>query len=852
MHSDGAVYIKTLVDTNEFSTGMGSVEKRISKLSSSVIKLGGVIASVFAVRNLVEFGKEAINLGSDLQEVQNVVDVTFSNMSDKVGEFAKKAAEAAGLSEIMAKRYVGTFGAMAKAFGFAESESFQMSTALTQLAGDVASFYNITQDEAYTKLKSVFTGETETLKDLGVVMTQSALDSFAMAKGYMKTTKQMSEQEKVALRYAFVMEQLSAAQGDFARTSDSWANQTKILSLNFDKFKANIGKALINIFTPFLKTMNEIVSKIAQLSSYFVAFSEMISGKSTSSGGGSPGGSFENMADGYDKVTQSANKAEKAQKKYLSGLDEIKTFTSSDTETSIELPEANDLDFTAADGAASLLEDELKNIDELIADFQERFPKLTDFLQQSFRKIKEIVEDFQNGDFFEMGSDISDLIVGIYNFFAEAIDEVDWQGIGNKIGEFLAGIDWLKVIQSGLKLKFNVWKAISELWFGAFEKAPFETIFLTGFALLNFTPIGKLLAGKLATSIITAFSSGGFVSKIVEAFTLALGGAGSLNEAFTAIFGTLGTTIAGILLVVGGAVLAVTNFLDMFNNGFSWFNEILMLVGIGLVALGAIILGAPAVVTGVIAGIVAALATAVILIKDNWDAITKIFTDFDEFLQKVFAADLTEIFGPVLGSVLTGFQRNAQNIWNGVKKIFTGIISFITGAFSGDWEKAWNGIVDVFGGIFETIVALAKAPFNLLIGAVNGLISAISSGFNFVAEKLNNLFSFDFPEWVPFVGGDSFSVPTIPEFKIPYLATGAVIPPNAPFVAMLGDQKNGNNIEAPESLIRKIVREETGGNNASGDVTIPVYIDGNKLFEIMISKAQLLKASTGSNLLVEI
>ena len=265
--SDGSVIIDTNMDTSGFGKGVNTMKKQVGGLTSAFGKLGLAISAAFAVGKLIKFGKEAIELGSDLQEVQNVVDVTFTTMSDKVDEFAKNAAETAGLSETMAKKFTGTYGAMAKAFGFAEVEAFNMSTSLTQLAGDVASFYNLTQDEAYTKLKSVFTGETETLKDLGVVMTQNALDSYAMAKGYGKTTSKMSEQEKVALRYSFVLDQLSSAQGDFARTSDSWANQTRILSLNFDSFKANIGQALINIFTPFLKVINQIVSKMAQLSS---------------------------------------------------------------------------------------------------------------------------------------------------------------------------------------------------------------------------------------------------------------------------------------------------------------------------------------------------------------------------------------------------------------------------------------------------------------------------------------------------------------------------------------------------------------------------------------------------------
>ena len=142
-------------------------QRQMSGLTSLAKKAGAALASAFAISKLVSFGKQCIELGSDLSEVQNVVDVTFSTMSLKVDEFAKSAAQSFGLSETMAKQYTGTFGAMAKAFGFSEDQAYSMSTALTGLAGDVASFYNLSQDEAYTKLKSVFTGETESLKDLG-------------------------------------------------------------------------------------------------------------------------------------------------------------------------------------------------------------------------------------------------------------------------------------------------------------------------------------------------------------------------------------------------------------------------------------------------------------------------------------------------------------------------------------------------------------------------------------------------------------------------------------------------------------------------------------------------------------
>lgn len=213
-------------------------------------------------RELVEFGKQSIELASNLQEVQNVVDVTFGSMSDAVNDFAKDALKTAGLSETMAKQFTGTFGAMAKSFGFTQSEALEMSTTLTQLAGDIASFYNISQDEAFTKLQAVFTGETEALKELGIVMTETALNAYAMEKGIKKTTQQMSEQEKAALRYQFVLDKLSDASGDFARTQGEWANQTRLLAGQWEQFSTEVGEGLISMFEPGVQFLNSTLMPV--------------------------------------------------------------------------------------------------------------------------------------------------------------------------------------------------------------------------------------------------------------------------------------------------------------------------------------------------------------------------------------------------------------------------------------------------------------------------------------------------------------------------------------------------------------------------------------------------------------
>lgn len=309
--SAGQIGLDLVINQQQFN-------KQLSGIQNLAKKTGKMLAGAFAVKGLTSFAKDCIELGSDLTEVQNVVDVVFPTMSKKVNEFAQNAASTFGLSETMAKKFTGTFGAMANAFGFSEKESYKMSTALTGLAGDVASFYNISQDEAFTKLKSVFSGETETLKDLGIVMTQTALDQYALANGFGKTTSAMTEQEKVALRYAFVQQQLQNATGDFSRTSDQWANQIRILSLQFDSLKASIGQGLINLFLPIVKVINTVLGKLMTLANAFKSFTAMIMGKKSTGASTSldkTAASAGKVSDSLNKATGASNSLNKSTKK---------------------------------------------------------------------------------------------------------------------------------------------------------------------------------------------------------------------------------------------------------------------------------------------------------------------------------------------------------------------------------------------------------------------------------------------------------------------------------------------------------------------------------------------------------
>lgn len=323
----GTIGLNMVLNSAGFRRSLQNVQSQANtanqKIAASFKKMGAVITAAFSAKVISSFGKSCIDLGSDLAEVQNVVDVTFTSMSNSVNKWSKDAAKSYGLSETMAKKYVGTFGSMAEAFGFTEQQSYDMATALTGLTGDVASFYNIEQDLAYTKLKSVFSGETETLKDLGIVMTQSALDNYALANGYGKTVKQMTEAEKVTLRYNFVLGQLNNATGDFARTQDGWANQTRVLQLRFDSLKATIGQGLINAFTPVIKVVNSLINRLSTVAEKFKALTQQIFGNAGGSSSGSP---VENLAveanSGSSALENVADSAEKA-KRSLAGFDKL-------------------------------------------------------------------------------------------------------------------------------------------------------------------------------------------------------------------------------------------------------------------------------------------------------------------------------------------------------------------------------------------------------------------------------------------------------------------------------------------------------------------------------------------------
>lgn len=203
---------------------------------------------------------ESIDLASDLVEVQNVVDVTFADSADTINEWAQSASSAYGLTETKAKQYSSTLGAMLKSMGIADSQVTQMSMDMAGLAADMASFYNLDHDTAFEKIKSGISGETEPLKALGINMSVANMNAYALSQGMDKTYDKMTQAEQATLRYQYLLEATKDAQGDFARTGDSYSNELRKLESNLDRIKTTFGKGLIQVITPALSMLNSVLS----------------------------------------------------------------------------------------------------------------------------------------------------------------------------------------------------------------------------------------------------------------------------------------------------------------------------------------------------------------------------------------------------------------------------------------------------------------------------------------------------------------------------------------------------------------------------------------------------------------
>lgn len=234
-----------------------------SKFSSALKKIVAGFSAVKIGKALLDFGKDAVQAASDLEEVQNVVDVTFgAEGAAKIQSWADQAGKSFGLTETQAKKFTSTLGAMMKSAGLAGPEIVSMSTDLAGLAADMASFYNLDFETAFQKIRSGISGETEPLKQLGINMSVANLEAYALSQGISKAFDKMSQSEQTMLRYQYLMQATADAQGDFARTNTGYANSLRTMETNIDTLKTKLGTVLVPAISEAVGWVNTLIENL--------------------------------------------------------------------------------------------------------------------------------------------------------------------------------------------------------------------------------------------------------------------------------------------------------------------------------------------------------------------------------------------------------------------------------------------------------------------------------------------------------------------------------------------------------------------------------------------------------------
>ena len=833
----------------------GQFNRQLNGITKVAKKAGTALAAAFGVKKLVSFGKQCINLGSDLQEVQNVVDTTFTSMSSKVDKFAKDSMKNFGLSETMSKKYTGTLGAMAKAFGFSEKQAYDMSTTLTGLAGDIASFYNISQDEAFTKLKAVFTGETEALKELGIVMTQSALDQHALANGFGKTTAAMTEAEKVALRYAFVQSKLSTAAGDFARTSGGWANQMRVLNLQFESFKASIGQGLINVLTPALRMINQVMSGLVNLANAFKNFTGLFvkSNKTAESA--------KNIANSYNAAAQSStafgsvgtnamNKvgkaAEKASKKMrtLMGFDQINKVSESEDTSNSGSSSGGGATTSPVNVDVGPGEEEIKPL-----------PKAYERLAQSIERFKTAC------------SGLATVVSGGLKWGYENILKPLGKWTLNKLAPGL-----LDVFSGAIRVLTEVLKALGPLGTWFWEKFLSKIASFAGGAIIKFLELFASGLNKLADWIskhqtavqniaialggmFVAFKGATVISTIIGAFTK-FGGVinflGGPLKIVTTLFKNLPFFIScfapaispatvAIGALIGAGVLLWKNwdkikkkgkaFFKSFNNGCKEIEE-----GIDEVVEGVktipdkvkkLLSGAEEWFSGIKEGLHKTLKKLTKNLPNLSDVSKKVTEAIGEikanikgnFLDK--KADLTSKWNELTANVkekTADLKAKVATKWSDLQASWSGIVNNIqnkTADLKARVASTWQGLAGSWGNIVNNIkdkTADMKAKVATKVATIKNAWESLSAKWKDKKAEFSLKFSTavsDLKSWVNTnvidkVNSKFKKVPILKNHLIPHLAQGGYVAKNTPQLAMIGDNRHQGEVVSPEKKLEEM------------------------------------------------
>ena len=869
--ADGSLIFDTRIDTAGFTKGAGNIKQQAASVQKVFKKVGAVIASAFAVKVIISFGKEAINLASDLQEIQNVVDTAFGSMAYKMEEFADTCIETYGMSKLTAKQMGSTFMAMAKGIGQSTDIASDKAIELTGRLGDVMSFYNKTADEVNTIGKAIYSGETEPLKAIGIVMTQANLEAYALAEGYGKLYKEMSAGEQLLVRQNYFLEQTDMAAGDFTKTQKSWANQTRILSEQWKEFMTLVGNAAIQVLTPVVRTLNQLVGALVDVGTELSNIFGITTASSISKEAAEARAELEALGDTIEETQEKGNGS-------TASFDKLEVIsgdgTESDTsaiENKVEAIQKEEEVTVATEEATSKLELAIRRTGEALQWLGETFE--TSFMESfgdtgrfdgivaSFGRIKESL-----GNIF-ISPEQRGTVDNFFGSITSGIGEVagSFTSIGTSIIDNLLGGAALSLSENeeGIKNSLVSLFQIGERWI---EIIPEYSTAVADIAAVVESDEAKGITASLMSIFTTATLGileglGTFSADVLELLTAPFI---ENKEKITQTIQDTFCELQPILETFQGIVV------DVFSTIKTMYGEkiapLIQKLKEGFVEIGEKLLDA---YNTYILPVVTYTSEKFQKLADG--PLKKLTEKFRIFAGKVcdavgavwddalkpfilwFIDNVAPVIGEALKKAIDFFFGAAEGISEaigGMLDILGILLDFISTGFTEGWSAAWENMkvaaIDIFEGLWKKL----KGIINSILGGVESMANGVVGGINKMIDALNGL-SFDIPDWVPGIGGESFGfdISKVKEVSIPRLATGTVVPANyGEFAAILGDNTRETEVVSPLSTIKQALKEaiaEAGG--MGGDITFVAQLNGVELFRETVRQNQLYKKRTGES-----
>lgn len=769
---------------NQISNSMNGATKSIGSLKSSLKGIIGTLGLVFSLKALINFGQQAVNVASDLTEVDNVVQKAFGNMRGEMDALADSSIKNLGISRLEAYQTGSTFMAMGKSMLTSSQDAKDMALNLTKLSANMASFFNTSNKYAAIALKSIYTGETETLKQYGVVMTEVNLKQFALAQGISKSYNEMSQSERVMLRYQYVMQQLGYIGDDFIDTQDSWANQTRVLKEQWKEFLGVLGTGIITVLTPLVKALNMIMGRIIAIAKSIGSVLSSVFGIQVQSAN-QVSGAISDTADAFDDATTAVGdydtatkKASKTASKSLASFDKLNNTMTSQSDSGTGAGGAGGGGGLAtpdiSSGADSVIDQANSKINTILDGVKKRLLELVDLLKKGFKNGlgtdfdasikrtqkhlasigKQLQDIFTNPSVINAADNWANNVAYTLGQLAGSMVSIGQTIVENLVG----GVDSFLSKDSGYitdrivglfdisskvaQITGNLSTAIAEI-FTVFRSDTAKNITGDFMGINADLALGFMeLTGRLSSDLYNLIAQPIIDNKdkiqqavmgLLEPISIAMDTIhGAIKNTFEQIFNVYDEYLAPAFQnITDGFSSLVGSLLNVWNSQVAPF---LTTVATEIQTLWETHL------QPFVNNLITLVGKIVLAISELWKNVL-------EPLIAWIVANVVPVITPILETMVKTVSSvigTIADILSGIMETLGGIIDFITGIFTGDWSLAWQGVQKIFTGIWNALTEFISGIWStiksIFTGAISVIVQFIKTGFNAAKTAITTIF----------------------------------------------------------------------------------------------------------------